>query len=72
MLERLRDVSMDGMQQSLDNGHGAEVSSVEPNAWGHDGRPEDWTLAKTLCRYVWLDLLHTRAMRRTLEGVTDR
>ncbi len=72
LLERLRDASVDWLKQSFDNRHGAEVSSVEPNAWGHDGRPEDWTFAKTLRRYVWHDLLHTRAIRRTLAEITDR
>ena len=67
LLERLRDLSVDWLQRSLDDEHGPAGSSVGPNAWGHDGRPESWTLGKTLRRYVWHDLLHTRAMRRALQ-----
>jgi len=72
LLDRLRDMAVEWVQRAFEDGHQAAESIVGPNAWGNDGRPESWTLAKTLRRYVWHDLLHTRAMRRALPEVTER
>ncbi|MCL6522071.1 MAG: type II toxin-antitoxin system HicB family antitoxin [Firmicutes bacterium] len=43
------------------------VRLFPPDVWG-DGRAERWTPQKTLRRFVWHDLLHLRAIRRTLAG----
>lgn len=68
LLDRLRNISVDWLQHSfLEEGRG-DMSFVTPDAWGGTGREETWTLAKALRRYVWHDLIHMRAMRRSLCG----
>lgn len=68
LLNRLRDVSVNWLQQSFLEEGGRGMSSVTPDAWGGTGREEAWTLAKALRRYVWHDLIHMRAMQRSLRG----
>ncbi len=66
LLEELRDVSLRWVKRSFRDGEMLATYSVGPDAWRSDGRAEEWTLPKTLRRYIWHDLLHLRAIRRAL------
>ncbi|MHB9144584.1 MAG: DinB family protein [Symbiobacteriia bacterium] len=68
LLQELRRVADTQLEARLAADTAGEPVNFRPGVWDEGGRTEQWTPQKSLRRFIWHDLLHVRAIERTLNG----